>query len=75
MAGATFFQATITKQYNTNNLMEDFKPLYLQAGVKGKGAAFIFTDKEIKEVNSYLLTYHSRTPHSSILLSHTARSH
>ena len=49
VAGATFFQSTITKQYNANNLLEDFKPLYMQAGVKGKGAAFIFTDKEIKE--------------------------
>ena len=49
VADATFFQSTITKQYNTQNLMDDFKPLYMQAGCKGKGAVFIFTDKEIKE--------------------------
>jgi len=62
VAGATFFQSTITKSYNAQNLMDDFKPLYMQAGVKGKGVAFIFTDKEIKEegflefVNIFLIT-------------------
>ena len=35
-SGATFFQSVITKQYNANNLLEDFKPLYLQAGIKAK---------------------------------------
>lgn len=49
VAGATFFQATISKQYSTHSLLEDFKPLYRQAGVSGKGVAFIFTDKEIKQ--------------------------
>ena len=49
VAGCTFFQSIITKQYNSQNLMDDFKPLYMQAGIKNKGAAFIFTDKEIKE--------------------------
>ena len=48
-AGATFFQSTITKTYSATNLLEDFKPLYLQAGVQGRGVAFIFTDKEIKD--------------------------
>ena len=40
VAGATFFQSTITKQYNAQNLLDDFKPLYVQAGVKGRGAAY-----------------------------------
>ena len=44
------FQVTITKTYNQNNLLEDFKPLYRRAGVLGKGAVFLMTDKEIKEV-------------------------
>ena len=56
VAGATFFQSTITKQYTAQNLMDDFKPLYMQAGCKGRGAAFIFTDKEIKEVNGHMHT-------------------
>eukprot|EP00966_Prymnesium_polylepis_P038768 899646-Prymnesium_polylepis.1 len=42
-------QITITKSYSAANLIEDFKPLYLTAGVKGQGVAFIFTDKEIKD--------------------------
>ena len=45
----TFFQVTITKTYNAINLLEDFKPLYRRAGVQGKGAVFLMTDKEIKE--------------------------
>ena len=45
----TTAQITITKTYNVNNLLEDWKPLCLDAGVKGKGVAFIFTDKEIKD--------------------------
>ena len=49
VAGATFSQITITKAYSAINLLEDFKPLFIQAGVKGRGAAFLFTDKEIKE--------------------------
>ena len=43
------FQITITKTYNSNNLLEDFKPLYRRAGVQGKGAVFLMTDKEVKE--------------------------
>ena len=49
LAGATYFQSTITKSYSSLSLLEDFKPLYRQAGITGRGAAFIFTDKEIKE--------------------------
>ena len=45
----TFFQVTITKMYNATNLLEDFKPLYRRAGVQGKGAVFLMTDKEVKE--------------------------
>ena len=31
------------------HLLEDFKPLYRRAGVQGKGAVFLMTDKEVKE--------------------------
>ena len=46
---ATFFQITITKMYNATNLLEDFKPLYRRAGVMGKPAVWLMTDKEVKE--------------------------
>ena len=49
MAEATIAQITLTKQYNANNLLEDFKPLYRTAGVLNRSCSFIFTDKEIKE--------------------------
>ena len=45
----TCFQITLTKVYNANNLLEDFKPLYRRAGVAGKGVCFMLTDKEIKD--------------------------
>ena len=49
VAGCTIFRVTITKAYGVANLLEDFKPLYRQAGCAGKGTAFLFTDKEVKE--------------------------
>ena len=35
-AGAVTFQPTITKTYNTTNLLEDIKALYRLAGLKGQ---------------------------------------
>merc|ERR1719424_490675 len=49
ICNATCFQITLTKTYNANNLLEDFKPLYRRAGVQGKGVCFMLTDKEIKD--------------------------
>ena len=48
IANATCFQITLTKTYNANNLLEDFKPLYRRAGVQAKPTVFMLTDKEIK---------------------------
>jgi len=49
IANSTCFQITLTKIYNTNNLLEDFKPLYRRAGVSDKPTCFMLTDKEIKD--------------------------
>ena len=35
-SGAVTFQPTITKTYNTSNLLEDIKGLYKLAGLKGQ---------------------------------------
>ena len=48
ICNATFFQIQLTKTYNANNLLEDFKPLYKRAGVTAKPTVFMLTDKEIK---------------------------
>jgi hypothetical protein len=50
IANATFFQITLTKTYNANNLLEDFKPLYRRAGCQAKPTVFMLTDKEIKVI-------------------------
>ena len=39
----------LTKNYNENNLKEDIKLLFDEAGHKGKQVTFIFTDAEVKK--------------------------
>jgi len=57
-----FFQISLTKTYNDNNLKEDVLELYRQAGPQGKQVTFIMTDAEIKSetfleaINSMLAT-------------------
>lgn len=57
-----FFQISLTKSYNDNNLKEDIKNLYREAGPVGKQVSFIMTDAEIKSetfleaINSMLAT-------------------
>jgi dynein heavy chain len=57
-----FFQIALTKTYSDNNLKDDVKNLYREAGPLGKNVTFIMTDAEIKSetfleaINSMLAT-------------------
>jgi dynein heavy chain len=56
------FQIALTKSYNDNNLKDDIRQLYHDAGPMGKQVAFLMTDSEIKSetfleaINSMLAT-------------------
>lgn len=62
MAGYETFQIKLTKQYNTNALMDDLRALFKTTGQVGKGVSFVFTDAHIKDeefleyINSILMT-------------------
>lgn len=57
-----FFQISLTKTYNLNNMKDDIKELYRLAGPMGQQVTFILTDAEIKSetfleaINSMLAT-------------------
>jgi len=43
-----YFQIALTKSYNDNQLKEDIRQLYEQAGPMGNNVTFVMTDAEIK---------------------------
>jgi len=62
MAGHTTFQIVLTKSYNVQSLLDDFRDLYKIAGQQGKGVVFLMSDAEVKNddflevINSVLMT-------------------
>ncbi|KAG7262558.1 hypothetical protein CRUP_029779, partial [Coryphaenoides rupestris] len=55
IAGYKLFQITLTRSYNTANLMDDLKGLYRTAGQLGKGVSNLFARDEIDEILSDLV--------------------
>ncbi|KAJ1555489.1 Dynein heavy chain 8, axonemal, partial [Nowakowskiella sp. JEL0078] len=49
IAKSQVFQISISKNYNTSNLLEDLKFMYKISGAQGRSLSFIFTDNEVKE--------------------------
>ena len=49
VCGYNAFQITITRTYGVQNLFEDLKNLYKEAGQLGKPTTFLFTDSEVKQ--------------------------
>eukprot|EP00698_Gefionella_okellyi_P011837 TRINITY_DN3147_c0_g1_i1.p1 TRINITY_DN3147_c0_g1~~TRINITY_DN3147_c0_g1_i1.p1 ORF type:complete len:4003 (-),score=857.71 TRINITY_DN3147_c0_g1_i1:159-12167(-) len=49
VAGYSVNQITISSSYGLSDLKEDLKQMYIKAGVKDEGIAFLFTDSQITD--------------------------
>ena len=61
---ATFFQITITKQYNANNLIEDFKPLYRRRASRARASPSSSPTRRSRRSPSSSTSTSSSTPAS-----------